>query len=176
MKVIFLDFDGVITTQDSGFRCDLTKMNMIKSLCDRTGAKIVISSSWRSHSLESTINRITKEEIKWGNQPYTLVDYTIGITPRCGVTYTSPEGELIHESCPRGKEIDIWLSKHNYWKSKYKKFQEEITPDDVTNYVIFDDDNFDMLISQEEHYIKTDTYAGVSEQNIEKAYEILTKE
>lgn len=47
MKVIFLDFDGVITTEKSRWCLDKDKMLLLKRIVDATGAKIVISSSWR---------------------------------------------------------------------------------------------------------------------------------
>ena len=61
MKIIFLDFDGVITTEASYSRLDLEKMKLVKKICDETGAKIVISSSWRYNTLEKTIDRLKQE-------------------------------------------------------------------------------------------------------------------
>ena len=46
-KIIFLDFDGVITTLKSKWTIDNEKVELVKQICDATGAKIVISSSWR---------------------------------------------------------------------------------------------------------------------------------
>ena len=48
MKVIFLDFDGVITTHDSKWKIDMNKINIINDICDKTDAKIAVSSSWRT--------------------------------------------------------------------------------------------------------------------------------
>lgn len=48
MKVIFLDFDGVITTLESKWELDINKQKLIKDICDKTNSKIVISSSWNS--------------------------------------------------------------------------------------------------------------------------------
>lgn len=59
MKVIFLDFDGVITSKN-GYSLDLEKMEMAKKICDETGAYIVVSSSWRRFALEDTIKSITE--------------------------------------------------------------------------------------------------------------------
>lgn len=38
MKVIFLDFDGVITTLESRWNIDLEKCKLVKRICDETGA------------------------------------------------------------------------------------------------------------------------------------------
>lgn len=59
MKVIFLDFDGVITTMKSHWNLCKEKMELVKEIVDKTGAKIVISSSWRHSTLESTLDYIT---------------------------------------------------------------------------------------------------------------------
>ena len=54
-KIIFLDFDGVITTMASRYKLDQYKCDLLQQIIDRTGAKIVVSSSWRSGSAEETI-------------------------------------------------------------------------------------------------------------------------
>ena len=43
-KIIFLDFDGVITHPKSKWQIDPNKVNLIIKICKETGAKIVISS------------------------------------------------------------------------------------------------------------------------------------
>jgi len=49
--IIFLDFDGVIVTKrpadaDRNYLCP-DKVGMVKALCDRTSARVVVSSTWR---------------------------------------------------------------------------------------------------------------------------------
>lgn len=54
MKIIFLDIDGVLNCQSSKSRCsiyigiDNDKVKRLRAIVDATGAKIVLSSSWRS--------------------------------------------------------------------------------------------------------------------------------
>ena len=50
MKVIFLDFDGVITTPETKWNIGLVYVKRIKQICDATGAKLVISSSWQRYA------------------------------------------------------------------------------------------------------------------------------
>lgn len=53
MTVIFLDIDGVVTSaRDNGFRdFNLHVVHWLRFLCQESGAKIVISSTWRhSHN------------------------------------------------------------------------------------------------------------------------------
>lgn len=54
-KIIFLDFDGVITTMASRYALDRYKCDLLQQVIDQTGAEIVVSSSWRCGSAEETI-------------------------------------------------------------------------------------------------------------------------
>lgn len=56
MKVIFLDIDGVLNSEryiqecdGYGIVIDPSKMVLLKQIVDATGAKIVLSTSWREH-------------------------------------------------------------------------------------------------------------------------------
>lgn len=57
MRVIFLDFDGVLNSAVYDRTRDLTKntsidetrLPLLKQIVDRTNAKIVLSTSWRKH-------------------------------------------------------------------------------------------------------------------------------
>lgn len=154
MKVIFLDFDGVITTLKSNWTIDNEKVELVKQICDATGAKIVISSSWRRYTLEDTIEAITKQEIVRGNKPFSYPDLIIDVTSRMyGFKYGNKE---THYGICRGVEIDRWLWEHQ----------------DVTNYVILDDDS-DMLLCQKGNFIKTNAYTGICKKDVEKAIKIL---
>ena len=57
MKVIFLDFDGVITIPPKWY-LKADKIKWIKKIVDETDAKIVVSSSWRMDSVEETIDKM----------------------------------------------------------------------------------------------------------------------
>lgn len=153
-KCIFLDFDGVITTLKSNWTIDNEKVELVKQICDATGAKIVISSSWRRYTLEQTIKAITTQETLYGHNPFPYPEYIVGITSKMfGLKY--PDEKTYYSLC-RGVEIDRWLWEH----------------EDVTNYVILDDDS-DMLLSQKKHFIKTHALRGISKRDVEKAIKIL---
>ena len=56
MKIIFLDFDGVLNTDSyirscghNGLILDPSKMRLLKKLAESTGAKIVLTTSWKEH-------------------------------------------------------------------------------------------------------------------------------
>ena len=155
-KIIFLDFDGVITTLKSNWAIDDKKVELVKEICDITGAKIVISSSWRRYTLEATIEAITKQETVRGHKAFPYPDLIIDITSRMyGFKHGNRE---THYGLCRGVEIKQWLQEHQ----------------DVTNYVILDDDS-DMLLCQRNHFIKTHTLRGISKRDVKRAINVLTK-
>lgn len=57
MKVIFLDIDGVLNSREYDRKRDKSKLTnvdetrlpLVKQIVDETGAKIVLSSTWRQH-------------------------------------------------------------------------------------------------------------------------------
>lgn len=83
MKIIFLDFDGVITTPSSKYCLSPPHMDILGKILESTGAYIVISSSWRRYNLEQTINFITSRSNPFvGKNPFPFVDRVIDITKR----------------------------------------------------------------------------------------------
>lgn len=93
MTVIFLDFDGVMTTRKTrydNFDPECTKR--LQEILDKTGAKIVVSSTWRINKDLVFLKKLFEE---WGINP----DDVIGLTPRF-----SGKG--------RGTEITAWLDKN----------------------------------------------------------------
>ena len=96
MKVLFLDFDGVITTPPE-WKLVSSRIKLIKELVDKTGVKIVVSSSVR-HGLGRYFSQELKrqpddEMILW------LKDNIYDITPT--------------KSSERGQEIAAWLDIHS---------------------------------------------------------------
>lgn len=155
MKVIFLDFDGVITTEKSKWCLDKEKMLLLKRIVDATGAKIVISSSWREFSLEETVRHITDTDNYFvGGNPFICPESVVGITDRM---YSFCYGDDDrHFRLPRGCEIQHYLDGH----------------DDIDGYVILDDDS-DMLLCQKDNFIQTDGIEGLTEADVELAIKIL---
>jgi hypothetical protein len=143
-KLIFLDFDGVITTFDSLYSLDKEKLDLLGKIIDTTDCWLVISSSWREYDLPSTIESLSDEKKLFNNgMKFPFCDRIIGVTDRS-----------IHRI--RGREIAKWI-KDNDYKGKY---------------IILDDDD-DMLKEQQPFFIKTDQLDGLSEADVEKAINIL---
>lgn len=131
MKAIFLDFDGVLNVipqghDDFGGIFHPEFVENLKRIIEETGAKLIISSSWRHMGLE-------KLHMMWEHRGYP--GEIIGITPDL---WRNVVGEDFHEKMQRGHEIQAILDQY---------YQ-------ITDYVILDDDD-DMLISQRGNFVKT---------------------
>ena len=95
MKVVFLDVDGVLNSVRDYYSVELTTDShfiLLKELIDRTGAKIVLSSSWR---IGLSIR---------GELVQRLAEYGLEIYDTTPVLY--------FEGRKRGDEIRAWLNEH----------------------------------------------------------------
>ena len=149
MKIIFLDFDGVITIPPKWY-INLKKLKWIKKIVDETGAKIVVSSSWRCNTVEHTKEIILDENKKCSKNKILqwFVDNLYDVTPWFS--------DKKYYGTGRGGEIQTWLNEHP----------------EVENYVIIDDDA-DMLDEQLYHFVQTNYEHGIGESETIYAIKIL---
>lgn len=159
MKIIFLDIDGVLNCE-TGFENGFCQFNddygqdfyppsadLINQLIEETGAKVVISSTWR-HSGEKTMKQMWKDRKMAGE--------VIGITP--SLTHINRtihfNGKEIHANPCRGEEIDVWLKSKNFRQCFWSKEnqQQHIDESGIENFIIIDDDS-DMLYNQKYHFV-----------------------
>lgn len=155
MKVIFLDFDGVIIhnvkmkcTNEEGraFRAaDPLCISLLNILIAATGAKVVISSTWRKHhKIEWIRAMLCRSGFKFPEE-------VISMTPdHTGIEWTS---------YLRGNEITAWLKLHP----------------EVTNYVVLDDDGDNGPIPREKWVLIEDGWekGGVQPDHILAALYLL---
>jgi len=132
MKVIFLDIDGVLNVIPKGrdrFGGTFHKEfeDNLKMIIDCTGAKIVISSSWRFDGLDHM-------KAMWDYRK--LPGEVIDCTPDCAQLVSAEKFKFLDE-VERGHEIQEWLDQHP----------------EVTGFVIIDDDS-DMLKSQQQNFVR----------------------
>jgi hypothetical protein len=86
VPLVFLDFDGVLNNMGSAtafgtfHTFDPVSVALMRRLCDETGSKIVVSSSWRP-STQGRLNELTKSMQMAGAGE--LVKFVIGYTDRC---------------------------------------------------------------------------------------------
>lgn len=158
MKIVFLDIDGVLNSDDwyksgeakkayektkivSDYHFDPNAWKLVEKLLIETGAKIVLSSSWRNYNLEATLNDFK------GTNFEVLNKYIVGITPRSALRH-------------RGNEIKTFI---------------ETTDIKIDKYVIIDDDT-DFNTEQLPYFVRTNWFYGITEENYNKAKKILNNE
>jgi hypothetical protein len=167
MKIIFLDIDGVLVSHQSIKEHNETygrtrfstapsrkSIEILNKVIEETGAKIVISSTWRI-----------------GNSTHLLDLYfhELGL-----------KGEIIGQTArlqgTRGLEIKTWLLEnesiiHN--RSTVKLWNQDYRSE-VESFVIIDDDRgMDDLM---DHLVLTNYDTGITIEDAEKAINILNKE
>lgn len=163
MKVIFLDVDGVLNSEDdlmihrkkNGItgcimhaEVEDRPLTLLKEIVEKTSAKIVVSSSWRigyeRNGRKSIFGRGLYEKLEKRLKEYGMEIYDT--TPSLGI------------GTQRGDEIREWLSKN-----------------ETENFIILDDDSDMREYINTEHFIHTTYKHGLTEELKDKAIEILNK-
>ena len=179
-KVIFLDIDGVLNNckwadkywhairglssnmskEDCKGLTDLTDpvaTNILFDILEKTGAYIVLSSSWRRWSIQETLQEFaTTRHILFRK----LVPYIVGVTAR----YQGPR-KL------RGEEIQDFIdSVNNNTIDKDKYIDKDVSFVENFKYVSIDDDS-DMIEGQS--FVQTNYFEGLTTEDANKVIEIL---
>ena len=177
MKVLFLDIDGVLNSENwFGYRLYCIKNNMfnevinfvntnderikyklsmiddraianLNRIIEETDCKVLLSSSWRS--CVEVENALTKYLLKLKGFKYELYD----VTPRLWFN---------DFSIRRGEEIQLWMDK-------------ESEKNEIESFVILDDNDSDMLPEQMNNFIHVDGQVGLTDRDVFAAIEILNK-
>lgn len=159
MKIIFLDIDGVLnynnfkgeTAGGTMFVSD-KKMTLLARLVNETGAKIVLSSTWRvgwAHLDLGQQSALSEDFIELRDK---FAEY--------GLEFYSRTTIQDRWSRERGDEIREWLDTHS----------------DVEGYVILDDMSGKRLRPCSSHLLQTSTWKGLEEKHIPKILKILEME
>ena len=153
MKVIFLDIDGVVNCWGTKERApskvvgvEQRLIEYIKQIVDATGAKLVLSSTWRKDWAFDLMNGKDWHYLRdeFAKQDLYFMDYTPS-----------------RRDSWRGEEIKEWLESTEY---------------DVKSYVIIDDEMFDIRELHEGHMVQTSYETGIKPGGVEMAIKILEKE
>lgn len=153
-KLIFLDIDGVLDTYKSHYMLDPVLLDRLGKILGRTGAWIVISSSWRASNVPDTVEFMTDyDNPRVGSNPFPFTDKVVGVTP---ILYSVVDGD-IDRPATRGEEIAAYLKVHS-----------------CDNYVILDDCD-EMLRDQWPHLVLVNDEVGLTEADVEKAVGILNQ-
>ena len=153
MKIIFLDIDGVLNSavydrqkSPGDSNIDKTRLALVKELVDKTGAKIVFSTSWRDH---------------WDKNPEKREETGVVLDREF-----SEAGLEIYDKTPkigyleRSEEISLWLKDNP----------------DVTHFVILDDHGYgwgDLLDNFVQTNYRIGR--GLEQDHIQRAIDILNK-
>lgn len=154
MKVIFLDIDGVLNSRaydkkrdiNAQTNIDETRLPLVKRIVEETGAKIVLSSTWREDWEKDP--DICREDGVYINQMFSKFGLEIfDKTPFLGIC------------ADRSEEIKTWL---------------EETPHKIESFVIIDDYRFGWG-SLSDNFVKTNPNfgLGLEEVHVLKAIKIL---
>lgn len=150
MKVVFLDIDGVLNSNEwfkrhptpGKWALDRTCVQRINIICEKAKADVVISSSWRLHMKPQYLIEILVS--------HGLTASVIGLTPR--LFYGLKEAD-------RGDEIGTWLD----------KFGQE---GNIEKFVILDD--YDDMNIYSPYLVQTSPEVGITDIDVKLAISILT--
>jgi hypothetical protein len=172
MKVIFLDIDGVLNCEQGyidrsceyidgpGFKYQKfypPSKELLNKLIEESGAKIVISSSWRKDGLQR-MQEIWKAEEMSGEvidtTPSIYLQKNGSIQFWNGQESKHPTPKTRGYSIPRGCEIQYWLKDLGFYHINWSEEEQDkyVIRSGIENYVIIDDDS-DMLYGQRNNFV-----------------------
>lgn len=168
MKIIFLDIDGVLNSETSCIEsmkyekheCDelgrdmphIMHIKWLNKIIEETGAKVVLSSAWRSSFSYLGIWRLL-----WS---VGFKGTVIGKTP--------------YLDSYRGTEIKCWLEEHKSKIIKHKDSSWVLYKEPVESFVILDDDSDMEDLS--DNLVQTESRKGLLRKHYKLAVKILNKE
>jgi len=159
MRVLFLDFDGVLNStsyfrrvaretgrQTGAGHIDPLAVERLNRIVKATSCRIVVTSTWRLvHTLEDLqrmLHGLSAEQL-------------LGVTPdRIG---------------PRCREIEKWLDGVSRWNSEQRQWRPP-----VDQFVILDDDST-AGIGFASHFVQTSPETGLTDDDVDKAIKILVR-
>lgn len=166
MKIIFLDMDGVLNSNDwwerrtqHGDERDLFENNIdpqavarLNCIIAATGAKVVISSTWRKYHDERAMQRMLNDCGFIGE----VIDRTVDLWANPELW---PDPRRFGREFERGHEIRHWLVENTMKLG-------------VKSYVVLDDSS-DMA-TVEHRFVQTDHAIGLSQENVAEAIDLLS--
>lgn len=170
-KVIFLDIDGVLNSDRTLYESISLEDDLIlnlKTLIDNTGAKIILSSSWRAipEAIAELMDKLDKFGLVISGMTCNGVDldwierYEFDVTKKyLDTRFDYDENKQIKITHDRGAEIFRWLSDHK----------------EVESFVILDDEDFDIKNYFPDKLIKTNFKTGLTKEDVKKAIQIINK-
>ncbi|HVK68068.1 MAG TPA: HAD domain-containing protein [Polyangium sp.] len=153
MKIVFLDFDGVLNhylmllqeDRDTRRRFSPPAVDRLNTIVRRTGARVVVSSSWREWNTVHKLRALLAEEGFVGE----VLDHTSILHPR---TMRIPDPNPGQTRC---MEIMQWL---------------DAQPERPERFVAIDDLHLDLLAA---HQVKTESDTGLLDEHVALSVDLL---
>ena len=173
MKVIFLDVDGELTymnySNSSTANIDADKVKLLRQICDATGAKVVISSSWRgSPNHKPRIYTTLRYILDFygidviGDTPFVETEFNNDVRESFNLDEINTEYN-IKFGTGRAEEIHRWI----------KDNQPE-------SFVILDDEEWNWAeYGYDKYWVRPsywEDFGGLQPEHVEKAIKILNGE
>ena len=171
-RYLFLDIDGVLNTirysnylidhdedevDEDGALFDPEAVNNLACITEKVpDVKIIISSTWRLKGWEWMLRLWKKRKLPGAIYSFTPVLEVVCFVDKINQIDTTS----VYPIGTRGLEINEWLRNNaslNIFSYKY---------------VILDDDK-DLLLRQQDNFILTDPFYGITKETVVKALEIL---
>ena len=169
MKVIFCDVDGVLNNMEQLYRdeaFDPRCINRLVNLVRDTGARVVLSSSWRCipQALKKVMDTLAKHDVflysiteegiffdRFKNTPWQDIEPCLKFYQEQGKNFD------------RGAEIAAWL-------------MDNATVDEPISFVIFDDEAEDIRPYFPNHLVRTLFSKGLTDNDVDAAKKVLETE
>ena len=157
MKILFLDVDGVITHQHYINKdlenIDKEKVELVAEIVKATGAKIVLTSSWKEG-----YNKQTGEK-KWY---YRILEATLA---EFGLSIYDTTNYI------RFEDVGLWR------RERPLEIIDWAIDKTIDNYVILDDDDWEYgRFNMGNHWVITSSEFGINSIDVRTAIEILNRE
>jgi HAD domain in Swiss Army Knife RNA repair proteins len=156
MDVLFLDIDGCLNSakyikrididfDDPKYQIDPDAVVRLNAITQLTGAKIVVSSTWR-YAFKGDLSKLQDCMAS-----YNITGRVIGMTPEPELLTNS----ILYIAATRSDEIQAWLNNHN----------------DIDHYVIIDDETLDETLSA--HHVQPLFESGLQDHHVRQTLTIL---
>jgi len=156
VKIIFLDFDGVLNDRTSVPFVKKSLVKRLNGLVQKTKSTVVVSSTWRKHG---------DSFMFW--QLFHALGFMIDV-----------DGTTGNENVVRGLQIKFWLERNFTWKDGFpvrKRFMPSSgkTEERLESFIILDDDSdMDLFMPR---LIKTSSLCGLQDEDVDKSTYMLSE-
>jgi hypothetical protein len=164
MKIVFCDFDGVLNSHSffnspenqpgPAGALDVKAVARLNAIIAKTGAKVVVSSSWRYGRSVAELQTILNECGFVGE----VIDKTVDAMEVAHIDDISIHAHTLYVAYARGAEIKQWLDQHP----------------EVEAFVVLDDDREAEVVGHPARIIHTNMFlGGLLDRHVEEAIKIL---